>query len=89
MLRPQPPQTPVARPTPWMTTADTAAYLGVTELTLREYMSKHGLPSYQPGGRGAPHRFNVNEVDAWMETRKRTISCFPNTPGSADAEQVA
>lgn len=87
MSKQLPPQTPVARISPWMSTAQTAKHLGYSELQILQFVraKDHPLPSHQAGGRGGVHRFHVDEVDAWMLSHAR-ITCSSPTPGSDDGQ---
>ena len=56
-LKPQP-------PAGYMTTAQTAEYLGVSVKTVRRYIKQHGLPAYKPGGSWLISRA---DLDRWMK----------------------
>jgi excisionase family DNA binding protein len=54
-------------PEPYMTTPELAAYLKVSEDTIRDWANERGCPHLRVS-KGA-HRFRVTEVVAWLQSR--------------------
>jgi hypothetical protein len=53
--------------TPWMTTAEAAAYLRRSPLTLANWRrEKIGPPWHQPGGERGNVMYHRDELDAWQ-----------------------
>ena len=61
--------------TPWMTTAEAAAYLRRSPLTLANWRrEKVGPPWHQPGGEHGNIIYHRDELAAWQRGRAAPIS---------------
>lgn len=58
---------PLAGPIRWTNSQGVRAYLGdISTQTLTRYIRDDGLPAHRVGNR---HRFNLDEIDAWVMRR--------------------
>lgn len=56
-------------PEAWVTIAEVAKHLGVTERTVQTWVRERDLPAHKVGGEGphrTPVRFLLSEVDTWL-----------------------
>ncbi len=89
----RPPRPP--HESPWLTTAQTAAYFRISEKTLKR-MRKDGTgPPFHSVGRSI--RYHIDEVMAWCLTHEQSVTVYENgaqlafdfmmtTPGDSDAK---
>jgi excisionase family DNA binding protein len=54
---------------PFITVKQTAALLGVDEKTVRRKIARSEIPAIQLGGRRAPVRIPLSELNAWLYGR--------------------
>lgn len=54
--------------TNWLTAAQAAEYISVSEPIIRDAVKKGDLPAY-PVGKGREYRLTADEIDAWMMSR--------------------
>jgi excisionase family DNA binding protein len=54
--------------TTWLTAAQAAEYISVSEPIIRDAVKKGDLPAY-PVGTGRNFRLTAEDIDAWMKAR--------------------
>lgn len=54
--------------TVWMTAADAAEYISVSEPIIRSAVKSGDLPAF-PVGKGREYRLRATDVDEWMTSR--------------------